>query len=122
MIEVNSLSKTFGSLKVLNNINLKNEAGEMAALIVTSGSNKSIFTKHLYGLVAADKGYGSLIVDGGQVQAGGSILSKIEYLRTRIEMMFHQFNLVGRLNVHASVMLGALGRTPLCASAKFQPS
>ncbi|MDR1043709.1 MAG: phosphonate ABC transporter ATP-binding protein [Candidatus Adiutrix sp.] len=116
MIEVRHLNKSFGSLKALTDINFKIGEGEMVALIGASGSGKSTLMRHLSGLTAADKGSGSLSVGGGRIQSDGRLAGRIRALRSRIGVVFQQFNLVGRLNVHTNVLLGALGRTPLWKS------
>ena len=116
MIHIHNLSRTFGSTKALKNISLSVERGEMVALIGASGSGKSTLLRHISGLMAADKGAGSVRVFGDTIQHHGRVARGIRHSRINIGMIFQQFNLVERLPVHTNVMLGALGRIPLWRS------
>jgi phosphonate transport system ATP-binding protein len=116
MLDITGVNKTFGSTKALCDINLNVKKGEMVALIGASGSGKSTLMKHLSGLLASDNGSGRISVDGRLVQSKGAISGDIRRTRTRIGVIFQQFNLVGRLSVATNVLLGALGRTSLTRS------
>jgi phosphonate transport system ATP-binding protein len=83
----------------------------MVALIGASGSGKSTLLRDIAGLAAGDRG--RILVMGKVVQQQGHIRGDIRKIRTRIAVVFQQFNLVDRLSVLTNVMLGALGRLPL---------
>lgn len=56
MIKISNLSKSFGSNKILDNINLQVKKGEVLALIGFSGCGKSTLLKIVAGLEPADSG------------------------------------------------------------------
>ena len=56
MLEVNGLTKSFGSLNVLKGVNMNVEKGEMVALMGPSGSGKSTILNIIGGLLAGDGG------------------------------------------------------------------
>lgn len=62
MIEVQNISKSFGSLQVLDEVSLEVYDGEKLAIIGRSGSGKSVLMKHLVGLLKPDAGH--VYVDG----------------------------------------------------------
>ncbi|MBO6782113.1 MAG: phosphonate ABC transporter ATP-binding protein [Alphaproteobacteria bacterium] len=112
-ISVDSLSKTFGRNKALDEVSIGVEAGEMIALIGASGSGKSTLIRHIAGLVASDKDSCCKVrVFGETVQIGGKITPEARRLRSRIGVIFQQFNLVGRLGLLTNVVIGVLGRIP----------
>ena len=110
-VSVRDVSKTFGARKALDGVSLSVQPGEMVALIGPSGSGKSTLLRSITGLVDIDRG-GRIDVFGETVQANGRITSAVRRARSRLGMIFQQFNLVGRLSLFTNVMLGALGRIP----------
>ena len=67
MIEIKNLSKTFGSIKALDNINLTIESGEIVALLGPNGSGKTTLMRCLTGFIEQDKG--SVSIFGKDTQA-----------------------------------------------------
>ena len=110
-VSVQDVSKTFGAFKALDGVSLTVEPGEMVALIGPSGSGKSTLLRSITGLVDIDRG-GRIEVFGETVQANGRTTGAVRRARSRLGMIFQQFNLVGRLSLFTNVMLGALGRIP----------
>lgn len=56
MIELKNISKSFGDITVLDDINLSYEKGQINLIIGASGSGKSVLTKCTVGLIEPDHG------------------------------------------------------------------
>ena len=110
VLSVRNASKTFGQRRALDGVSLEVVKGEMIALIGPSGSGKSTLLRSISALQTIDAGEGVITAFGGPVQANGRISSDVRKIRTRIGMIFQQFNLVGRLTLFSNVALGSLGR------------
>ena len=65
MIEIINLSKSFTSLKVLDNLNLIINSSEVIVIIGRSGCGKSVLLKHIIGLIKPDMG--QVIIDGNDM-------------------------------------------------------
>ena len=103
ILEVKNLEKSFDNLKVLKDISLKAENGEIISIIGSSGSGKSTLLRCLNRLETVDSG--EIIVDGDvmvstvngkSVYAGESVLKEI---RMKTGLVFQNFNLFPHYNV-----------------------
>jgi phospholipid/cholesterol/gamma-HCH transport system ATP-binding protein len=56
LIEFRDVTKRFGSLTVLQNVNLQIYEGEVTTIIGLSGGGKSVLLKHIIGLLKPDEG------------------------------------------------------------------
>jgi polar amino acid transport system ATP-binding protein len=88
MIEVHHLSKSFGKLEVLKNIDVKVSEKEVVVLIGASGSGKSTLLRCLNFLEVAERG--EIIIDSEKVNLAKTDLNKV---REKVGMVFQHFNL-----------------------------
>src|SRR5205823_14385793 len=65
MILVEGLTKSFGRQPVLRGLDLEVPTGSITVIIGRSGGGKSVFLKHLIGLLRPDAG--RVLVDGAQI-------------------------------------------------------
>lgn len=84
MIEIINLSKSFGDNKVLDNLNLTINSGEVMVIIGRSGCGKSVLLKHIIGLLQS--GFGQVLIDNRDI-------TKLDYkeldkLRLSFGMLF----------------------------------
>ncbi|KQV34815.1 ectoine/hydroxyectoine ABC transporter ATP-binding protein EhuA [Rhizobium sp. Root268] len=98
------ISKSFGSLKVLDNIDLVLPAGSVTAILGPSGSGKSTLLRTINHLERVDSGF--IAIDGdlvGYSQKGDTLyeLKEHDILKRRadIGMVFQSFNLFPHLTV-----------------------
>ena len=100
MIEVKGLGKKFGELKVLDDISLKVERGDVFGIVGHSGAGKSTLLRCLNGL----EGYseGSVKVMGQEVCELDD--HKLKELRREMGMIFQNFSLMNRKNVYENIM------------------
>jgi len=68
LIQITSLSKSFGDQTVLDNIDFNLEKGEIIGLIGPSGAGKSTLIKTMLGMEKADKGE-ALVLDNKMPKA-----------------------------------------------------
>lgn len=100
MIQINELGKFYGDMKVLDNISLKVEQGDVFGIVGHSGAGKSTLLRCLNGL--EDYMEGSVKVMGQEVCDLAP--AKLKELRREMGMIFQNFNLMNRKNVYENVM------------------
>ena len=116
MIEIKNISKWYGDFKVLSDCSTKIEKGEVVVVCGPSGSGKSTLIKCVNGLEPFQQG--DVVVDGVSVGAAGTDLPK---LRSRIGMVFQNFELFPHMSVTDNISLAqikVLGRSPAEAADK----
>ena len=101
LIEVRGLSKSFGALEVLRDIDLDVHRGEVVVIIGPSGSGKSTLLRCLNRL--EDATAGSVRIGGAEITGRASNLSQ---MRRRVGMVFQHFNLFPHMTALDNVMEG----------------
>ena len=113
MIDVRSLVKDHGSLRVLDGVCLSVKRGEVAAVIGPSGGGKSTLLRCINGLESFQQG--EVSVDTLRLKPGdGHAALQLRQLRRRVGMVFQQFNLFPHMTVMENVLAGprfVLGRS-----------
>ena len=106
MINISHLSKTFSGQKVLDDLSLDIQKGEVVALIGSSGAGKSTFLRSLNYLEQPDSG--KITIDGFKVDFSRISKDEILLLRRKLAMVFQQFNLFSRRTALENVKEGLL--------------
>ena len=78
MIEIKNLTKHFGKLRALDNLNLSLKAGECIALIGPNGCGKTTLIKSILGMVIPEKG--DIIFDGKNIKNDNNYRQHIGYM------------------------------------------
>jgi len=99
MIEIINLSKSFTSAKVLDNLNLIINSGEVIVIIGRSGCGKSVLLKHIIGLIRPD--IGQVIIDGNDMTRLEE--HEMDKIRLRFGMLFQGAALFDSMTVGENV-------------------
>ena len=100
MIRIGNLRKAFGSVVVLNGIDLTIEKSELVCLIGASGSGKSTLLQCIIGLEPIQGG--EILVDGISVHDPRTDINK---LRQKLGIVFQQYNAFPHLTALENVAL-----------------
>jgi polar amino acid transport system ATP-binding protein len=103
MITFKDVNKWYGTLHVLNNVNLEVNHAEVAVICGPSGSGKSTLIRCVNRLEPIQSG--EIIVDGMPVHQRGVNLTQ---LRAEIGFVFQQFNLYPHMTAVENVMLAPI--------------
>ena len=105
-LEVKNLEKSYsnGSIttKVVDDISVEIEKGEVCVILGPSGSGKSTFLNIIGGLDQVDKG--TIVVDGVTI-SGMKSKELIEYRRKYLAFIFQFYNLVPDLTVKENILV-----------------
>ncbi len=100
LLELRGVTKTFGSVTALRDVDLEIGAAEAVGLIGDNGAGKSTLVKILSGVYAPTAG--ALHLDGSPVSFG----SPADARRAGVEMIYQDLALCDDLDVAANIFLG----------------
>jgi len=103
MLEIINLRKNFKNSRVLYNINLKVNKGDIIAILGHSGCGKSTLLRCINRLLKPDAG--SIIFQGQDICSKDADLQKV---REKIGIVFQHYNLFPHLTVRENIMLAPL--------------
>ncbi|MBP5991981.1 MAG: amino acid ABC transporter ATP-binding protein [Piscinibacter sp.] len=110
MIDIQNVSKWYGSFQVLTDCTTSIQKGEVVVVCGPSGSGKSTLIKTVNALEPFQKG--DIVVDGVSISDPKTNLPK---LRSRVGMVFQHFELFPHLSVTENLTIAqikVLGRNP----------
>lgn len=110
ILELNHISKTIGSLRILEDVSLTVRPGETVALIGSSGAGKTTLINLIAGILEPDAG--EIRLDGTNA---GSFRDRRAYART-VGVIRQQFDLIQQLPVIHNVLAGRLNHWSLLRS------
>jgi polar amino acid transport system ATP-binding protein len=102
-LRVENVSKSFGGLQVLRDVNLEVADHEVICLIGASGSGKSTLLKCINLLEPVDRG--RIFVEGEEITAEGVSVNRI---RRHIGIVFQAFNLFPHMSVMRNITLAPM--------------
>lgn len=100
MVSIQHLSKSFGDLEVLRDVNIDVARGEVVVVLGPSGSGKSTMLRCI-NLLEKPTG-GHIFIEGQEITGPDTDVNK---LREHVGMVFQQFNLFPHLTAKNNVML-----------------
>ncbi|NBQ01365.1 MAG: ABC transporter ATP-binding protein, partial [Actinobacteria bacterium] len=100
LLEIEGVSKSFGSVVANENISLTVKEGEILALLGENGAGKSTLVKAVFGLVKPDSG---IIKINGTVMESGDTAAAIA---SGVGMVHQHFQLVPVMSVTENLILG----------------
>ncbi len=103
VLEISHLSKSFGSHKVLEDVNFTVSPGDVTSIIGASGSGKSTLLRCI-NLLEIPTG-GSILFHGRDIM---SEPERITSYRARVGMVFQSFNLFSNMTVLENCMAGQI--------------
>ena len=98
-ISIRNLTKSFGPQVVLEDITLDIPKGKITLMLGPSGTGKSVFLKHLVGLLKPDRG--EIIIDGKNIPALGE--KELFEVRRKFGVLFQDGALFGSMNIYDNV-------------------
>ena len=101
LLEARNFSKHLGGRRILDDVSLSVDKGELKVLIGPSGAGKSTFLQCLNHLIVPDAG--ELYLDGRRVNAASH--RELNTLRQKVGMIFQDFNLFDHLTAEKNVSL-----------------
>ena len=106
-LELRDISKSFGSVKANDQVNLTLKKSEILAILGENGSGKTTLMNMIYGIYYPDEGH--IFVDGKEVK----IRSPKDSFNLGIGMVHQHFKLVDVLTAAENIVLGLPGKAKL---------
>jgi ABC-2 type transport system ATP-binding protein len=100
VIEVKKLSKSFGKLKALENVNINVNKGSVYGLLGPNGAGKTTFIKHLAGVYRQD--VGTIAIDGQPVYENPAVKSFLVYIADDL-YFFSQYSIEETARFYATL-------------------
>jgi D-xylose transport system ATP-binding protein len=107
VIELQGISKSFGSVQALTDVDLEVRRGEVMALVGDNGAGKSTLIKTVAGIHAADSG--EIIFEGQPV----TVHSPKDAAKLGIEIVYQDLALCDNLDVVQNMYLGREAHNPV---------
>ncbi len=126
VLSLENIRKRFGDLEVLHGISLQLQKGDVVSVIGSSGSGKSTLLRCINLLEMPDEGeirIGNEQIELKHARNGERVASnakQVQQLRTRVGMVFQQFNLWAHLTILQNVIeapMRVLGKDRKAAEA-----
>ena len=99
-VRLENISKSYGTIKALDNVSLELRAGEVLGLVGDNGAGKSTLSKVLSGAVIPDAG--RILIEGREVRFFGPADAR----RERVEMVYQDLALCDTVDVAGNLFLG----------------
>jgi ribose transport system ATP-binding protein len=112
VLSIKDINKTFSGVKVLNDINLEIQSGEVFGILGENGAGKSTLLKIICGIYTPTSG--SIFLKDKRV----SINTPTEAKKLGISMIPQEFNLIPTLSVFENIFLGSELKSGLLLNKK----
>lgn len=104
VLEIKDIHKSFGSLNVLDGVNLSVHKGDVIAILGPSGSGKTTLLRCINFLETADQG--TMVFDGKEYDLASMHKNDIRDIRKKTGFVFQNYNLFANKTALQNVMLG----------------
>ena len=104
VLEIKDIHKSFGSLNVLNGVNLSVHKGDVIAILGPSGSGKTTLLRCINFLETADQG--TMLFDEKEYDLASMHKNDIRDIRKKTGFVFQNYNLFANKTALQNVMLG----------------